>query len=228
MVLILAGNIDENTAEIVLKNFKDRSGQTKIPRKIYSVETGKPAPLVVEKKFGIAQTYLNIGARTVCSSHPDVAKLDLASAMLSGGTSSRLFVELREKSGLTYDVNSNHNKGFDFGYFSIGCAIKNKNLGKAKKVILKELSKLRTEKVAIEELERSKNLIIAEILRGMDNPHEASEIIAYLEMQFKNERALLDYVSRIKAVSSLDIIEAANTYLKEDNLSTVLLEPKRK
>jgi predicted Zn-dependent peptidase len=225
MILILTGNFNEKTTEIVLKDFGDRAVKTTLSRKIYPVETAKPEPLVVEKKPGIAQTYLSIGARTVCSNHQDAPKLDLMSALLSGGTSSRLFVELREKNALTHDVNSDHNKGVDFGYFSINCAVKNKNLAKAKDLILKELCKLRTEKASVDELERNKNLIVAEILRGMDNPQESSEIIAYLEMQFKSERALVDYIAKIKAVSSADILEVANTYLQEDWLSTVLLKP---
>ena len=61
----------------------------------------------------------------------------------------------------------------------------------------------------------------------MDNPQECSEIIAYMEMQFKSEKALVDYISKIKAVSSENIIEAANAYLDEDCLSTVILKPKK-
>ena len=225
MILILTGNFNEKTTERVLKDFEDRDVKAPLPKKMFPVEAAKPKPLVVEKKPGIAQTYLSLGARTVCSNHEDAAKLDLVSALLSGGTSSRLFVELREKNALTYDVSADHNKGLDFGYFSVSCAVKDKNLVKAKKLILKELSKLRTEKVTVDELKRNKNLITAEILRGMDNPHESSEIIAYLEMQFRSEMALVDYIAKIKAVSSEDIIEAANTYLQEDSLSTVLLKP---
>ena len=116
-------------------------------------------------------------------------------------------------------------RAIDFGYFDINCAIKDKKLGKAKDLILKELSKLRTDKVSIEELDRNKNLIMAEILRGMDNPHECSEILAYMEMQFRSERALVDYIDKIKAVSCGDIMEAANCYLQEDSLSTVMLKP---
>jgi predicted Zn-dependent peptidase len=157
----------------------------------------------------------------------DTPVIDLICALLSGGTSSRLFVELREKNALTYDVNSDHNKGIDFGYFSINCAVKDNNLDKAKYLVLKELSKLRTEKVPIDELERNKNLIIGGILRGMDNPQEAQEILAYMEMQFKSEKALVDYIGKIKAVSSENIKKAADTYFREDCLSTVLLKPKK-
>ena len=225
MTLILTGNFSEKTANVVLKNFENGTMKQTFLRKKFPFEMAKPELQVIEKKPGIAQTYLSIGARTVCSTHQDSPKLDLMSALLSGGTSSRLFVELREKNALTYDVCCDHNKGIDFGYFDISCAIKDKKLGKAKDLILKELSKLRTDKVSIEEVDRNKNLIMAEILRGMDNPHEISEIIAYMEMQFRSERALVDYIGKIKAVSCEDIMEAANYYLQEDSLSTVILKP---
>jgi predicted Zn-dependent peptidase len=226
MILILTGNFSKEDEALVLKNFKDRSHYKPLPRKVFPPETTKPVPLVIEEKSGIAQTYLSIGARTVCSSHHNVPTLDLMSALLSGGTSSRLFIELREKHALTYDVNSDHNKGIDFGYFSINCAVKDKNLTKAKQVILKELTKLRTEKVPVDELEKTKNLIVGASLRGMDDPQDCSEILAYMEMQYKNENALVDHVEKVKAVSSENILEAANTYLKEDWLATVILKPK--
>ncbi len=226
MLLILTGNFTEDTTCRVLRNFEKRTVAKTCSKKKFPVETSKPESMVVEKKRGIAQTYLTVGARTVCSSHKDSPKLDLISALLSGGTSSRLFVELREKNALTYDVTCDHNKGTDFGYFSINCAVKDQKLSKAKDLILKELLKLRTSEVPTEELERNKNLILAEILRGMDNPHECSEIIAYMERQFKSEKALEDYIGKIKTVSGEDIMDAANTYLQEDCLSTVLLKPK--
>jgi len=225
MILILTGNFSEETAAMVLKNFRDRSFEKTLSKKAVAVETAKPVSLVVEKKPGIAQTYLSMGARTVCSSHRDVPVLDVMSALLSGGTSSRLFIEMREKNALTYDINSDHNKGVDFGYFSINCAVKDKNLVKAKRVILKELAKLKTEKVPIGELEKTKNLIIGASLRGMDDPQECSEIMAYMEMQFKSEKALVDHITKVKAVSSEDIMDAANSYLQEDYLSTVILKP---
>ncbi len=224
MILILAGNFSEESASIVLKNFKDRSLEKTRPKKFATIETDKPTSLVVEKKHGITQTYLNIGARTVCSNHHDAPVLDLMSALLSGGINSRLFIELREKNALTYDVNSDHNKGLDFGFFTISCAVKDKNLLKAKGLILRELAKLRTKKVSVNELKRTKNLIVGASLRGMDNPLECSEILAYMEMQFKSESSLVDHIEKIKAVSCNDIMDVANNYLQEDCLSTVILK----
>ena len=227
MILILTGNFSEQTSSKIVENFGNKTITKTISRKTLPVESAKPKPLVIKKKAGIAQTYLSMGARTVCSSHKDGPAIDLVSALLSGGASSRLFIELRENQALTYDVTSDHNMGVDWGYFNINCAVKDKNLVKAKNLILKELSKLRTEKVSIDELERSKNLIIADILRGMDNPQQSSDILAYMEIQFKNEKSLVNYIGNLKAVAADNIIEAANTYLSENCLSTVLLKPAR-
>ena len=226
MILILTGNFSEKNAEVVFKNFKVRNVEKAFSKKAFQAETSKPKPLVVEKKSGIAQTYLKMGARTVSSGHRDAPILDLISALLSGGTSSRLFIEMREKHALTYDINTDHNKGVDFGYFSVNCAVKDKNLEKAKRVILKELTKLKTDKVPMDELERTKNLIMGASLRGMDDPQECLEIMAYMEMQFRSGKALVEHLNKIKAVSSENIIEAANAYLQEDHLSTVVLKPK--
>jgi predicted Zn-dependent peptidase len=104
--------------------------------------------------------------------------------------------------------------------------VKDKNLVKARGLILNELTKLRTKKVPVDELERTKNLIMGASLRGMDNPQECLEIIAYMEMQFKSEKALINHIDKVKAVSSENIIDVANTYLQEDCLSTVILMPK--
>jgi predicted Zn-dependent peptidase len=227
MILILTGRFSDEAVGIILKNFADRNPSEMSQKKRFAVETAKPKRLIVQRKAGIVQTYMSVGARTVCSNHEDAPVLDLVCSLLSGGTSSLLFIELREKHALTYDVNSDHNKGLDFGYFNINCAVKDKNLVNAKSIILKELSKLRTQSVPIDELNRSKNLIIGGILRGMDNSQEALEIIAYLEMQYKSEQALVDYIAKVKAVTSRNIMDAANAYLQEDMLSTVLLQPKK-
>jgi len=211
---------------MVLEKFEKKRADKQLPKKQQPIEANRPKPLVVRKKAGITQAYLSIGARTVCSTNEDALTLDLISTLLGGGTSSRLFIQLREKNALTYDIITDHNKGLDFGFFNVNCAVKEKNSAKTETLILKELKKLKTEAVSHDELKRNKNLIVAGILRSMDRSQDALEIITYLEMQYKNEKSLGDYISKIKAVSADNIINAANSYFKEDNLSTVLLTPK--
>jgi len=226
MILVLAGKFSDKDREKVLEKFEKKNTYQQFSEKLHPLERGIPKPFVAKKKVGITQAYLSIGLRTVCSRHEDAPILDLISTILGGSTSSRLFILLREKNALTYNVNSDHNKGLDFGFFSISCAVKEKNAAKTETLILKELTRLKTKAVSVDELERNKNLIVAGILRSMDRSQDALEIITYLEMQYKNEKSLEGYISKIKTVSADNIMNAANLYFQEDNLSTVLLTPK--
>ncbi|HSV49484.1 MAG TPA: pitrilysin family protein [Candidatus Acidoferrales bacterium] len=225
MIVVLTGNVSEETLDETLDGFRDQKGAGAPQRPANPIEKAKPKPLIVEEKAGISQTYLSIGARTIQSNHPDTPALDLIGTLLGGGTSSRLFIELREKHAITYDVNSAHCKGTDFGYFGINLAVNNSKLDKAQSLILKELANLRTENVAPEELERAKQIMLGGVLRGMDSPHDCYEIITYMETQFGNEYGLKNYVERIRAVTCEDLRRVAGQFLAEDCLCTAILNP---
>jgi predicted Zn-dependent peptidase len=223
-ILVLTGNFSEKDTEGVLKNF-DKKGMGSIAKRIFPVESFKPKPSIVEDKAGLTQTYLSVGARTIPANHPDAAALDLISLLLGGGTSSRLFIELREKHAVTYDVDCSYSKGFSFGYFSINCAANSKTAGKAKKLILRELSKMQAEPVADDELERAKQVMMGGILRGMDNPETVLDILTFIEIQFGNEHALMDYLAKRMAVTTQDIKQVAAKYLNRDSLCTATVKP---
>jgi len=119
-----------------------------------------------------------------------------------------------------------HSKGLDYGYFSISCAIKNSNINKTIKTITKEFQRLKNETIPKEELERNKKMILSGILRGIDNPEECQDILAFMEIQFNKEQALINYLEKIKAVTAQEILSVAETYLQQDNLTTAILAPK--
>jgi len=225
MILMLMGNLSDNQIQAVLKPFEDKPKQQKITKKLHPQETAKPIREKSQKKSGIAQTYLSVGTKTVNTKNPDAPALDLMGMILGGGASSRLFIELREKRALTYDVLATHSKGLDFGYFCISCAVKNSNLEKTRTLVFKEFAKLREELVLEEELERNKKMILSGILRGIDSPDECQDILAFMEVQFNDEKALGNYLAKIKAVTTKDVLDAAQVYLQEDNFTSAILTP---
>jgi predicted Zn-dependent peptidase len=226
MILMLMGNLSNKQIQGVLKYFENRAEYQKIIKQLYPQKTVKSSKRVAKGKQGITQTYLNIAAKTVNTKNVDAPKLDLISMILGGGTNSRLFIELREKNSLTYDVAAIHRKGLDFGYLNIGCAVKNSNTDKAQKMIFDEIAKLRAQTVLEEELERNKKLMLSGILRGIDSPDDCQSILAYMEIQFNHEKALIEYLDKIRAVTTTDILDVAQTYLHEDNFTTAILKPK--
>lgn len=226
MILMLMGNLSDKQIQEVLIHFESKPKQQKLTKQFQSQEITKPVKKVCKSKHGLTQTYLNLGTQTVNASHVDAPKLDLISMILGGGTSSRLFTELREKRALTYDVVASHIKGLDFGHLSISCAVKNSNTDKTCKLIFNELNKLRNEQILEEELERNKKLMLSGILRGIDSPDTCQDILAYMEIQFNHEEALTDYLNKIKATTTVDILRVAQIYLQEDKIITAILKPK--
>ncbi len=225
MALVLSGNISQENQKKVLAHFEKVADTDFAPKKLMSIEGGKPKSVAVEEKSGITQTYLSIGAKTVPSTHKDAPALDLISNLLGGGTSSRLFIELREKNAVTYDVSAAHCKGSDFGYLSVSCAVGRGKAEKARALIHKEFVGLGAILVSAVELEKAKQIMLGGVLRGMDNPHDATEIIEYMEMQFQNEHALKSYLEKVRAVTASDIKNAANQYLSQECLCTAILNP---
>lgn len=225
-LLIFTGNVSDLSVEKAITNFEIERNSAPPKRNCLEQENNKMTTEVTRKKAGISQTYLCIGAKTNPSSHSDAPTLDLLSVLLGGGASSRLFISLREENALTYDISSAHSKGLDFGFLNVYCAVKHKNVTKAKKLIMKELATLRTQKINDEELEKVKNMMLGGVLREIDNPEECHDIITFMEIQYQKETALVDYTQKIKAVSSRDVMEVANKYFGEDAFSTAILAPK--
>jgi len=154
MIVILSGKFSDRTVELVLSDFQDRKKGAPTSRPKRSIETGKPKKRILAKRPGIKQAYLHFGLKTPLVRNADVPTLELISALLGVGESSRLFVELREKRALTYDYDSVNVAGLDFGYFEVSCAVKTKALEQTQTVIQGELEKLKDHPVKEKELEK--------------------------------------------------------------------------
>ncbi len=225
MILIMSGNFTQNELKTAIEyaSFPCKPAPKREKR---SPETTKPTRISKKQKAGLSQTYISLGARTADSCNPDVAALDVLNVVLGVGTSSRLFVELREKRALSYSIVSSQTDGLDFGYFSVDCAVKPNQCENAEKIVLDELSKLRDEDISPEELSKGKDMILGDAFRGVDDTEVCPEIIAVMEMQFGSETALVDYVQRVNLVSAEDVRTVANKYLRESQLATAILFPK--
>jgi len=227
MILILTGSFTNKDKETVLQDFQDRKNDNSIPKRYTQIEEKEPTREKVAKKSGITQAYLCFGFRTVPAKDMDTPSLDLIDTILGDGESSRLFVELREKRALTYDFEAVNASGLDYGYFSINCAVNVRALNQTKRIILDELQKLKTRPVSKGELDKSKNLVLGSIFRQIDSSQGLPRLLAYDEIQFESENALVDYTNKIKSISEQDIVKTANKYFQDENYATAILIPKK-
>jgi zinc protease len=227
MILVLTGRFSDGEAEHVLQDYRRRENGNAVSRVDRRIEESKPRKEVVMERSGLTQAYFSFGLRACSAKEIDAPTLDLISAILGGGESSRLFKELREKRALTYDFTSINASGLDYGFFSVNCAVKTKSLKQTQIIIQDELQKLKSQPIKDNELKKSKNLILGDIFRSIDNPQQLPEILADMEIYFRNENALVNYKDRICSLSEQDISEVANKYFQDENYATAILKPKK-
>ena len=226
-ILILTGKYSDKDVESVVQNFVEIKKSKTTSKRYEYIEEGEPKKISSKIKIGISQTYLRFGYRTASGKHPDNPALELFSTIMGNGESSRLFRELREKRALTYEIQSSNCNGQDFGFFSIGCAVKSSKIKETTDLILKEITNLKTKKISDDELLKVKNMVIGDFFRDIDDSSALQTRLAVLEILFADEYAIPRYLEKIKLVSVDDLIEVANKYLGESNSSKAILTPKK-
>lgn len=226
-IVLLTGCFSEQDVQTVISAFNKEDGTHLCKSgKLRFADNGRPRKEAAKEKSGITQTYLSIGAKTIPAKHLDAPVLDIIDAIMGGGASSRLFIELREKRALAYSIDSTHDYGSDYGYFHINCAVDDKKAEQSIRLIHEEVKKMLRYKVSEQEISKAKDMIAGSILRTVDSPLGFSETLAAMEIQFQSQNSLRDYVDKIRTISPNDVIEAANKYLGDVNLTTAKLSPK--
>ena len=101
------------------------------------------------------QFHLRIGGDGLPIGHPDRYVVQLATTVLGGGMSSRLFSEVRERRGLAYYVFAQHGQYLDAGSLYTQAGVDLARADEAVRTILGELRKLRDEPVPADELAKA-------------------------------------------------------------------------
>lgn len=100
-----------------------------------------------------AQTMIRVGYRDVPCKDPNYIRSLGGVKILSGGMSSRLFTEVREKRGLCYSVSASHQTVDDLGFVVCRCGTTAESAQQSLDVIVNEIERLGTESIAESELE---------------------------------------------------------------------------
>lgn len=103
--------------------------------------------------------------------HPDYAALVMANDILGVGAASRLWVRLRDKEGLCYDVGSSLSAGLKYerAAFTLHAICNPANMAKAEKSIKEEVERLWKDGVTKEELDRHVTSLLQQLAASRAN-----------------------------------------------------------
>jgi zinc protease len=173
-ILAIAGDISANQAfALAQKKFgtwQKTDLQPVVP--IVSSEEKKVSEdtvTLVERPNSV-QTTLAIGKIGISRVDPDYFPLLVGNAILGGGTSGRLFSNLREQHGYTYGAYSSLSPSDYAGPFIASADVRNAVTEAALTEFLKEIKRMATEKVSADDLRRAKRSIVAGFALSLESP----------------------------------------------------------
>ncbi|MDP8226907.1 MAG: insulinase family protein, partial [Candidatus Celaenobacter polaris] len=149
-------------------------------------------------------------------------------AILSGGMSSRLFQNIREKHGISYDIGSFVDFFHDTGCIGIYAATKPKNSKKSIDLIHKEIRSIMEKPVAETELERIKALLKSSILIGLESTSARMNRLAKQYIYIKEIYPIDRVIAQIENIKSADIQRVAQRIFDKEIFVTTILKPTEK
>lgn len=216
MVISVAGCFEqEKTLELIKRYF----GGIKPGQKNAEFDTPKYSKTEFTKYKDIEQLHMNLVFPAVSFLDEDRYAITLLNNILGGDVSSRLFQELREKRGLTYNICSYGSSFCDTGLLHIYGAMNPSQEDLILSLIYEIVENIADYGVLKEELEDSIQQTVVEMTLSQDNSAGRMTGNARMVMFEKEIVSFEDTIRRIKAVSLEEINRAAKEYLQIGKMS---------
>ena len=182
------------------------------------VPAQSPAPLTVPRvllrRRETEQAHICLGARALSYLHPDRYALDLLNTVLGEGMSSRLFLSIRERLGLAYDVHSFTQKHRDTGYLGVYIGVDPKKAIDVVNAVMVELGSLVEREVSPEELSRAKEFTKGRLRLEMESTNGVAFWVTYQQLLLGEIKSVDDEVALVDAVEAGDLKRVAEDVLK--------------
>jgi predicted Zn-dependent peptidase len=225
MILSSVGNIDFNKLVRYAEKHLSHIPSNKRTHDRLGINGYETRELHVKKD--ILQAHCMIGNRAYSAQDPKARTLILLSNLLGGpGMNSRLNLGIREKYGFTYTIESNYTTYCDTGVWSIYFGTEPQSVKKTIKLIYKELKKLREIKLGPVQLQKAKQQLIGQLAIAQENNCNLMQSIAKSYQAFGKVESIEETNQKILTITAEEIQEVAQEIFREDQLSTIIYEPK--
>ena len=221
-ILAISGDVH---AETLIP--KLRQWLTEWPRSKATVHfAAGPPPASKEKIFLVdrpasVQTTLLMGNLAIDRTNPDYPALVVMNEVLGAGSASRLFLNLREEKGYTYGVYSNLIARKYAGPWTAGGNLRTEVTDGAMTEFLRELNRIRDEKVPDEELDAARRSVVARFALSLESPQQ---LIGYAitRKAYNFPADYWDkYPAQIAAIKADDVQRVARKYINPATMQVV-------
>jgi predicted Zn-dependent peptidase len=172
------------------------------------------SPHVMVRRRETEQAHVCLGARAFSYLHPDRYALDLFNTVLGEGMSSRLFLNIRERLGLAYDVHSFTQKHRDTGYLGVYIGVEPAKAVAAVNAAMVELRSLGEHEVAADELVRAKEYTKGRLRLELETTNGVAFWLTYQELLLGRIKSIEEEIALVDSVTAADVKRVAEQVLE--------------
>lgn len=225
MTLVIVGDVGRDAAlKAVREEFKDFKKRPD-PHRKRAVEPVQERFRTKIAAQPIKETHLGLGFHIPRLRDNATYAIDVLSAILGGGESSRLYKRLKADEGIVHSISSYPMSLEDSGVFLVTGTLESKNVDRAVYESLQEITRLAVDGPTYEEIERAKLNLRSEFIYQRETMNGIAGKLGYYETHFGDYRYEKKYIEGVARVTAEDIKHAAMKYLNVNNMSVIAVVP---
>lgn len=222
-VIAVAGDLDHATiVDLVKRNVGTGNGV--VPS--FDAAPALPVGRLSVENRDLAQAHLVLGVPALRRDDPDQWTLEMLNTILGEGSSSRLFQQLREEAGLTYDVHSFQTDYADCGTLQVYAGVDPADLDAAVEAILVELRRMVDEPVATDELDRARAYASGRLELRLEESRHLSAWLGVQEALHDRVLTLDQALAELDEVTPAGIQALAARLFTTDRLAAAVISPR--
>jgi len=225
IVLVAVGDFSsDEMLRKIKESFKDFKPNPNIShRRPHEPPQAQLRTLVLKEET--QETHMKLGFHIPGLHHEDIYALDLIASILGEGETSRLYRNVKDKKGLVHSIYAYSFTPRDEGLFIVGATLEAEQGRQALEETLKEIYKLRDEKVTWEELQRAKRNLESSFIYAKETVQGRARKLGYYEAMLGDVSYEEKYLKKLFQVSPEDIQRVARKYFDNNNLTIGFMFP---
>ena len=171
------------------------------------------------------QTHIMLGSHTYPIGHPKQLTMYLLNNILGGGSmSSRLYLSLREKHGLVYNIDSQAVPLSDTGYWNIYLACEPQHKDQCLELCHKELKQLRDTTLTTTQLQRALRQLEGQMAISAENQENNALAMAKQMLYHHHAPAWQETFAKVQQITPIQLQDVADEVFAPEKIFTLLYD----
>lgn len=171
------------------------------------------------------QTHMVMGFRAFGIHDERRLTLQVASEVLGGGMSSRLFRKVRDELGAAYYVRAEADLYSDHGLFTMSAGVDHAKIEKVIMAGLGEFTRLKDELVSDKELKKAKEHLIGNLYLSLETSDELAYFYGGQEVMGLKLTSPQEIAKQVGKITANDIRKVMRQVIRKDSLNLAIIGP---